>query len=122
MTIIFSFIILLQTNNKMNYFIMTNFETFTQQEIPYGILQKFGLTQEMIDDLPGNVMHRFLTSRTTPVLPITTENVEGEKVSTLARISLVRVGDGTVDVCFAPQWEDEEPTEIEMTIRRVKEK
>ena len=94
----------------MNYFIMTNFETFTQQEIPYGILQKFGLTQEMIDDLPGNVMHRFLTSRTTPVLPITTENVEGEKVSTLARISLVRVGDGTVDVCFAPQWEDEDLT------------
>ncbi len=87
---------------------MANLEKFTQQEIPYGILQKFGLTQEMIDDLPGNVMRRFLSSRPTPVLPVVTENTEGQKVSSLARISLVRLADGTVDVCFAPQWEDED--------------
>lgn len=87
---------------------MINFESFSHEEIPYGILKKFGLTQEMIDDLPGNVMHRFLTSRPTPVLPIITENVEGQKVKSFARISLVRLADGTVDACFAPQWEDED--------------
>jgi len=89
---------------------MTRLEQFTRQEIPYGILQRFGLTQEMIDDLPENVMNRFLSSRTTPLLPIETENAIGETVRTLARVSLIRLDDGTVDVCFAPQWVDEDLT------------
>lgn len=86
---------------------MVNLQHFTPQEIPYDILAKFGLTREMIDDLPQNVMMRLLSSRTTPVLPITTKNVEGTQVQTFARISLVRLDDGTVDVCFVPQWVDE---------------
>ncbi len=81
---------------------MANFEKFTEQEIPYGILEKFGLTQEMVDDLPANVRQRLLTSRWTPVLPIITEDEYGEKHRAYARISLVRKTDGTVDVCFAP--------------------
>ena len=52
---------------------MANKEHFKQEEIPYGILAnipygilaKFGLTQEMIEDLPQNVIHRLLSSRTT---------------------------------------------------------
>lgn len=87
---------------------MAIIEQFSKQEIPYGILQKFGLTQEMIDDFPENVMNRFLSSRATPVLPVVTENSEGEQVKTLARVFLVRLDDGTVDVCFAPQWVDED--------------
>lgn len=87
---------------------MAKLEHFTQQEIPYETLANFGLTQEMIDDLPQNVMLRLLSSRTTPVLPIVSTNVEGIKVRSMARISLVRQDDGTVDVCFAPQWMDEE--------------
>lgn len=85
-----------------------NYERFTQKEIPYDILNKFGLTQIMIDDLPENVTKRFLSGRTTPVLPIITENVEGENVLSHARISLVRLSDGSVDVCFVPQWVDED--------------
>ena len=53
---------------------MANYERFTPQEIPYEILERFGLTREMIDDLPQNVMQRLLSARTTPVLPIFTEN------------------------------------------------
>lgn len=87
---------------------MALFEQFSKQEIPYGILQRFGLTQEMIDDLPENVMNRFLSSRATPVLPIVIENAEGKQVKSLARVSLVRLHDGSVDVCFAPQWVDED--------------
>lgn len=89
---------------------MAIIEQFSKHEIPYGILQKFGLTQEMIDDFPENVMNRFLSSRATPVLPVVTDNAEGQKVKTLARISLVRLEDGSVDVCFAPQWVDEDLT------------
>lgn len=85
-----------------------NYERFTEKEIPYDILMKFGLTHEMIDDLPHNVTQRFLSGRTTPVLPILTENAEGETILSHARISLVRLTDGNVDVCFAPQWVDED--------------
>lgn len=91
---------------------MANIEHFTHDEIPYGILAKFGLSQEMIDDLPNNVMNRLLSSRATPVLPIVTENAEGEKVQSLARISLVRLNNGTIDICFAPRWEDEDLSEF----------
>ena len=85
---------------------MANLEHFTQEEIPYEILSKFGLTQEMSDDLPQNVMQRLLSSRTTPLLPIRTENIEGLMVECQARIYLVRLEDGSVDVGFAPQWVD----------------
>lgn len=91
---------------------MTNYERFTEQEIPYGILQRFGLSQEMIDDLPQNVMQRFLSSRATPLLPITTENAEGEKVRSFARISLVRMEDGTIDIFFIPRWTDKNLNEF----------
>lgn len=91
---------------------MANLERFSHEEIPYEILEQFGLTQEMIDDLPNNVMNRFLSSRATPVLPVVTENADGEKVQSLARISLIRKNDGTVDICFAPRWEDEDLEEF----------
>lgn len=91
---------------------MANFERFTHEEIPYGTLAKFGLTQEMIDDLPTNVMNRFLSARATPVLPLVMENIEGEKVQSFARVSLVRLNNGAVDVCFAPKWEDEDLNEF----------
>lgn len=81
---------------------MANYEKFTEQEIPYGILEKFGLAQEMIDDLPLSVRQRLLSSRWTPVLPIVTEDEYGERHKAYARISLVRKTDGTVDVVFAP--------------------
>lgn len=91
---------------------MANYEIFSEKEIPYGILENFGLTHEMIDDLPQNVMQRFLAGRATPVLPIVTENTEGHKVKSLARISLVRMNDGTVDICFAPRWVDKNLSEF----------
>ncbi len=91
---------------------MAQIEHFTAEEIPYEILAKFGLNREMIDDLPQNVMLRLLSSRTTPVLPIITENASGQLIQTFARISLVRLTDNTVDVCFAPKWVDEDLEEF----------
>lgn len=81
---------------------MANYEKFTEQEIPFGILERFGLTQEMVEDLPQSIMQKLLSSRWTPVLPIITEDDNEEKHKAYARIKLVRKTDGTVDVCFAP--------------------
>ena len=80
---------------------MANYEKFTEQEIPFGILERFGLTQEMVEDLPQSIMQKLLSSRWTPVLPIITEDDNEEKHKAYARITLVRKTDGTVDVCFA---------------------
>ena len=81
---------------------MAYYEKFSEQEIPYGTLEKFGLTQTMVEDLPQSIMNRLLESRWTPVLPIITEDEYGEKHKAAARIKLVRKTDGSVDVCFAP--------------------
>lgn len=81
---------------------MINFETFTEKDIPYGTLANFGLTQEMIDDLPGNIMTKLLGSRWTPRLPIMMTNGQGEKYLAQARIRLIRRNNGSVDVIFAP--------------------
>lgn len=82
-----------------------NLETFTEQEIPYRTLAKFGLTQEMIDDLPENVKNFLLTSRWTMRLPVVMENDYGEKFLAKARIRLIRLSNGMVDVIFAPYCE-----------------
>lgn len=83
-------------------------ERFTQDEIPYEILAKFGLSQEMIDDLPQSVMQRLLSGGTTPLLPLQTENVNRLMVEVLARIYFVRLNDGTVEVGFIPQLAEED--------------
>ena len=85
-----------------------NYERFSSDEIPYGKLAQFGLSQQMIDDLPKNVMERFLSSQPTPALPVVSENVEGHLLTTPTRITLVRLADGSVDVCFAPRWTDKD--------------
>ena len=79
-------------------------EHFKQDEIPFEKLEKFGLTKEMIEDLPQVITLRMLAARATPPLPIMTDNQDGKKTQSLARISLVRLDDGTVDVVLAPRW------------------
>lgn len=81
---------------------MDNLDKFTEQEIPYRTLAKFGLTQEMIDDLPKSVMTNFLNSRWTTRLPIIMENEYGEKFLAKTRIRMIRLSDGSVDIIFAP--------------------
>lgn len=79
-----------------------NLEKFSEQEIPYRTLAKFGLTQEMVDDLPEREMTKLLSSRWTTRLPIIMENEYGERYLAHARIRLIRLSDGEVDVIFAP--------------------
>ena len=45
-----------------------NIQRIEENEIPYEELGKFGLTQEMIDDLPEAIMNRLLSGEKTPLL------------------------------------------------------
>lgn len=45
-------------------------QRFQSEELPYGILERFGLTQEMLEDLPQKAIEDILDGRRSPVLPI----------------------------------------------------
>ncbi len=74
-------------------------------EIPYYVLETFGLTRNMIDDLPMDVLSKILSGQRSPVLPVEVEGVNGEKVCSKARFSLVYAEDGKLDVVFHPVFE-----------------
>ena len=76
---------------------------FQEDEVPYAILEEFGLTQEMIEDLPVDVYHDILNGRLSPVLPITLKDKEGGTVSARARFKLVRDADDEADIVFHPR-------------------
>ena len=75
---------------------------FEEGEIPYETLEKFGLTHEMIEDLPMHVLEDIWSGRQSPVLPIHVTNDEGELIKSRTRFSFVRMEDGKVDVMFYP--------------------
>lgn len=83
---------------------MKKIEKFQDNEIPYETLASFGLTREMVDDLPLKVLEKLLSGQRTPLLPISVQDNTGKKVGSLARLSLVRTEDG-IDVMFMPYWE-----------------
>ena len=98
---------------------MDKIEIFKEQEIPYDILQQLGLTQEMMDDLPEHVKNRLLSGRTTPVMPVITENEDGELIRSMAQIALVRKMDRNVDVMLMPAWDAYDLSEFEEEEQRA---
>ena len=50
---------------------------FEENEVPYGTLARFGLTQPMIEDLPVWALEDIGQGRRSPVLPIKVVNDEG---------------------------------------------
>ena len=83
---------------------MNKVERFQDSEIPYELLASFGLTQEMVEDLPMKVLEQLLSGQRTPLLPISIQDSEGKASNYLARLSLVRVEDG-IDVMLMPYKE-----------------
>ena len=75
---------------------------FTDEEMPYKTLEGFGLTREMIDDLPLRVLQDIYSGRRSPVLPIQVDDANGNTVRCHTRFALVRRDDGTADVLFYP--------------------
>lgn len=78
-----------------------NIQRIEENEIPYEELSKFGLTQEMIDDLPEPVMNKLLGGMRTPLLPIEQVDRYGVVHKDFARIRLVKV-DNDVRPMFLP--------------------
>ena len=98
---------------------MTRIEYFSEEEIPYKDLQEFGLTKNMIADLPEGVKQRLLSGYATPVtLPIITVNEEDEKILSHAKLSLVRQDDGGVDVMLWPYVDTSDVDEYSSYVQR----
>lgn len=82
-----------------------NQSKFTEEEIPYNILNRFGLTREMIEDLPEGLGQRLRDGRDTPVLPIKVIADNGDIILSAARLTLHRNSEGEVKVMFYPKLE-----------------
>ncbi len=76
---------------------------FTEDEVPYGILGQFGLTREMIEDLPETPYQCILRGLLSPALPVSVKDDDGNTVSARTRFRLIRKDDGAVDVLFYPR-------------------
>lgn len=70
-----------------------NRQKFEANEIPYEELNEFGLTQEMVDDLPESIMDKLLKGQRTPLLPIERADAHGVVHKDFARIRLVKFED-----------------------------
>ncbi len=81
---------------------------FNENEIPFQTLEKFGLTHEMIEDLPVRVINDILEGRRSPVLPIKVSDEDGAIVKSRSRFSLVCKEDGQIDVLFYPELQEAE--------------
>ncbi len=77
---------------------------FSEEEIPYEALKEFGLTREMIEDLPMSVLDDITAGNITPVLPIKMKKDDEHSIMSKARFSLTRLTNG-VDVIFYPVLE-----------------
>lgn len=80
-----------------------NKSQFEESEFPYEVLSQFGLTSEMIEDLPTRVINDIKDGRRTPVLPVRIFDDDGNDIKSRARFALVRKEDNTVDVLFYPE-------------------
>lgn len=58
-------------------------EQFEFNELPYPTLARFGLTQEMIEDLPLRILKEIGKGGYSPVLPMRVTNENGEVIFTI---------------------------------------
>lgn len=79
---------------KKNYFKLT--------ELPYQVLSKFGLSREMIEDLPMRILKEICNGRHSPVLPVRVTDENGLTAESRTRFVCIRKDDGTTDVVFYP--------------------
>lgn len=75
---------------------------FEFEEIPFSTLARFGLTQEMIEDLPMHVLNDIANGRHSPVLPVRVTDEHGETIGSRTRFALICMENGQADVVFYP--------------------
>lgn len=83
---------------------MSKAKLFSEDEIPYETLSDFGLTREMIEDLPMSVLDDISSGSVTPVLPIRVKVDDERSVQAKSRFSLNRLSSG-VNLLFYPVLE-----------------
>lgn len=80
------------------------YKAFKEEEVPYRVLALFGLTREMIEDLPVRVLDSIYEGRISPALPIEVKDDKGNVFRSRSRFKLSRDEDGEVNVLFYPQY------------------
>ena len=91
---------------------------YEESEMPYGILSQYGLTQQMVDDLPTDVLADIYNGRKSPVLPVRYMAEEGASVEGRTRFALVRNDRDEVDVLFYPVLDEEDVTRLDEQQRK----
>jgi hypothetical protein len=76
---------------------------FQEAALPFGDLERVGLTREMIEDLPEEVVANIYDGGPSPVLPVRYTDEEGQTVYGWSRFSFVHSGEGEVSVLFDPR-------------------
>ena len=71
-------------------------------ELPFPTLERFGLTREMIEDLPMRVLDDICDGRHSPVLPVRVTDEQGGQIESRSRFAFIRMDNGQVDVVFYP--------------------
>lgn len=94
-------------------------DRFTDEEIPYNILEKFGLTREMVGDLPVHILEQISNGHKSPMLPVAVTDNEGNTIRSKTRFSLIRREDGAVDVLFYPQLAQSDLTRFSEANRKL---
>ncbi|MCQ2220449.1 MAG: DUF4099 domain-containing protein [Prevotella sp.] len=81
--------------------------TDIQDIFPYDVLEEFGLTQGMIDDLPEYILSTILSGGRSPLLPIVIKTEDGT-VNTYAKFRLMQspVSPDKLDVIFYPKLKE----------------
>ena len=79
-----------------------NVVRFELIELPYPTLARFGLTQEMIEDLPMRVLEDIGQGGYSPVLPVRVTDENGKLIESRTRFAFIRMDNGQVDVVFYP--------------------
>lgn len=73
-----------------------------EADIPYEKLEKVGLTQQMIEDLPEDAQAKILSGQLSPVVPLTITNDDGEEFEGYGRFSFYEKPEGELGVWIHP--------------------
>lgn len=71
-----------------------------EHEVPYETLAKYGLTREMIEDLPIHVLEDIGQGRRSPVLPIQVEDENENVIKSRTRFAFVQVSLVSYSICI----------------------
>lgn len=81
---------------------------YTEQDIPLDILEKFGMTQQMVEDLPQSERNKLMDGSFTTEMPISITHEDGSVIRTKAAIKIISKGNDEIDLLVAPMWKRNE--------------